>query len=121
MRRLAKPLDAVEVAATDRQWPQNDSVTNPRAKPRSSTRAVPQQVLDGGRGVKTPTKTNEIEPLLDADDVAKRLGVSSSWLAKSRLDGTGPRFIKIGRAVRYAPSAVREFILRHQRNSTSET
>ena len=54
------------------------------------------------------------------DHVAKLLGVSLSWLAKSRLNGTGPRFIKIGRAVRYAMSAVREFILSRQRNSTSE-
>jgi predicted DNA-binding transcriptional regulator AlpA len=65
-------------------------------------------------------KTNEIDPLLHAAQVAKLLGVSISWLAKARLYGTGPRFIKIGRAVRYATSAVREFILSRQRNSTSE-
>ena len=46
--------------------------------------------------------------------------MSVSWLAKSRLNGTGPRFIKIGRAVRYAMSAVREFILSRLRTSTSE-
>ena len=62
---------------------------------------------------------NEIDPLLHPAQVAKLLGVSLSWLAKS-LNGTGPRFIKIGRAVRYAMSAVREFILSRQRNSTSE-
>jgi predicted DNA-binding transcriptional regulator AlpA len=68
-----------------------------------------------------PTKTNNIiDPLLHPPQVAKLLGVSVSWLAKSRLDGTGPRFIKIGRAVRYAMSAVREFILSRQRLSTSE-
>ena len=67
-----------------------------------------------------PAKTNEIDPLLHSAQVAKLLGVSLSWLAKSRLNGTGPRFIKIGRAVRYAMSAVREYILSRQRNSTSE-
>ena len=67
-----------------------------------------------------PAKTNEIDPLLHSTQVAKVLGVSPSWLAKSRLNGTGPRFIKIGRAVRYAMSAVREYILSRQRNSTSE-
>jgi len=67
-----------------------------------------------------PAKTNEIDPLLHPAQVAKLLGVSLSWLAKSRLTGTGPRFIKIGRAVRYAMSAVREYILSRQRNSTSE-
>ena len=67
-----------------------------------------------------PAKTNEIDPLLHPAAVAKILGVSQSWLSKSRLNGTGPRFIKIGRAVRYAMSAVREYILSRQRNSTSE-
>jgi predicted DNA-binding transcriptional regulator AlpA len=65
-------------------------------------------------------KSNEIDSLLHPVEVAKLLGVSRSWLAKSRLTGTGPRFIKIGRAVRYARSAVREFILSRQRHSTSE-
>jgi predicted DNA-binding transcriptional regulator AlpA len=67
-----------------------------------------------------PAKNNEIDPLLHPAHVAKLMGVSSSWLAKSRLTGTGPRFIKIGRAVRYAMSAVREYILSRQRTSTSE-
>jgi predicted DNA-binding transcriptional regulator AlpA len=67
-----------------------------------------------------PLKTNDIDPLLHPPHVAKLLGVSESWLAKSRLNGTGPRFIKIGRAVRYAMSAVREFIKSRQRTSTSE-
>jgi len=67
-----------------------------------------------------PGKANEIDPLLHPAHVAKLLGVSPSWLAKSRLNGTGPRFIKIGRAVRYAQSAVRDFILSRQRSSTAE-
>lgn len=67
-----------------------------------------------------PGKNNEIDTLLYPAQVAKLLGVSNSWLAKSRLTGTGPRFIKIGRAVRYAMSAVREYILSRQRTSTSE-
>ena len=67
-----------------------------------------------------PAKYNDIDPLLHSAHVAKLLGVSLSWLAKSRLNGTGPRFIKIGRAVRYPLSAVREYILSRRRNSTSE-
>ena len=58
-----------------------------------------------------PAKTDELDRLLHPVQVAKLLGVSSSWLAKSRLNGTDPRFVKIGRAVRYAQSAVRDFIL----------
>jgi hypothetical protein len=41
-----------------------------------------------------PAKPNEIDPLLHPAQVAKLLGVSHSWLAKSRLNGTGPRFIE---------------------------
>jgi hypothetical protein len=44
-----------------------------------------------------PAKNNELDPLLHPAHVAKLLGVSHSWLAKSRLTGTGPRFIKLGR------------------------
>jgi len=62
-----------------------------------------------------PAKTNELDPLLHPVQVAKLLGVSLSWLAKSRMNGTGPRFVKIGRAVRYAMSAVQEYIKSHQR------
>ena len=67
-----------------------------------------------------PVKTNAIDPLLHPAEVAKILKVSLSWLAKSRLSGTGPRFVKIGRAVRYAESAVREYIKSRMRTSTSE-
>jgi len=67
-----------------------------------------------------PAKNNELDPLLHPVQVAKLLGVSLSWLAKSRMNGTGPRFVKIGRAVRYAMSAVQEYIKRRQRVSTSE-
>jgi predicted DNA-binding transcriptional regulator AlpA len=70
--------------------------------------------------VNAPAKANDIDPLLHSAQVAKLLGVSPSWLAKSRLNGTGPRFTKMGRAVRYALSAVRDYILSRQRNSTSE-
>jgi predicted DNA-binding transcriptional regulator AlpA len=62
------------------------------------------------------SKSNELDVLLHPVNVAKLLGVSPSWLTKSRLTGTGPRLIKIGRAVRYARSAVREFTVARQRS-----
>jgi len=64
-------------------------------------------------------KAGPIDPLLHPKEVAKLLGVSVSWLAKSRLSGSGPPFIKIGRAVRYLESAVRDFIRARTRTSTS--
>lgn len=61
-----------------------------------------------------------IDPLLRPRDVAKILNVSTSWLAKARLSGDGPRFVKIGRAVRYLESSLREYIKGRTRGSTSE-
>jgi predicted DNA-binding transcriptional regulator AlpA len=67
-----------------------------------------------------PARASTIEPLLHPKDAAKLLNVSLSWLAKSRLSGTGPRFVKIGRAVRYLESSLREYIKGRTRGSTSE-
>ena len=41
------------------------------------------------------------ETLLDTVAAAQQLGVSLSFLAKARMQGTGPRYRKLGRAVRY--------------------
>jgi predicted DNA-binding transcriptional regulator AlpA len=66
-------------------------------------------------------KASPIEPLLHPREAARILSVSLSWLAKSRLSGEGPRFVKIGRAVRYLESSLREFIKGRTRGSTSES
>jgi hypothetical protein len=39
------------------------------------------------------------------EETANRLKVSLSWLAKARIRGDGPPFIKIGRAIRYSEAA----------------
>lgn len=43
------------------------------------------------------------EQMLTEDAVATALTVSTSWLAKARMRGEGPPFIKVGRSVRYFP------------------
>jgi len=60
------------------------------------------------------------ERLLTPRDAAQMLQVSMSWLAKARLTGAGPRFVKIGRSVRYPESFIREYIKIRTRSSTSE-
>jgi predicted DNA-binding transcriptional regulator AlpA len=67
-----------------------------------------------------PVRASTIDPLLHPQDAAKILNVSTSWLAKARLSGDGPRFVKIGRAVRYLESSLREYIKGRTRGSTSE-
>jgi predicted DNA-binding transcriptional regulator AlpA len=70
--------------------------------------------------MKAPAGASTIDPLLYPRDAAKILNVSISWLAKARLTGDGPRFVKIGRAVRYLESSLREYIKGRTRGSTSE-
>ncbi len=65
-------------------------------------------------------QVSPIDALLTAPDTAKLLRVSLSWLAKARLSGDGPRFVKIGRSVRYPESFLREYIKMRTRSSTSE-
>lgn len=68
---------------------------------------------------KEPTFTS-FERLLTPSETAAALGVSLSWLAKARLRGDGPLYIKIGRAVRYSERAIRDYLRAQTRNSTSE-
>jgi predicted DNA-binding transcriptional regulator AlpA len=61
------------------------------------------------------------DPLLSPREAAPVLGLSVSWMAKARLRGDGPRYVKIGHAVRYPLSYLREYIRSRTRSSTSES
>jgi excisionase family DNA binding protein len=53
-------------------------------------------------------QSSEKRTLTDVE-VAARLGVSRFTVRSWRLKGTGPRFLKMGRAVRYRPQDVDEY------------
>jgi len=62
-----------------------------------------------------PTRTPPIEisnpkDLVGEVELAARLGVSRSTLQSWRYNGRGPRFIKIGRLVRYRYADVEVFL-----------
>jgi predicted DNA-binding transcriptional regulator AlpA len=59
-------------------------------------------------------------PLLTANDVARRFKISLSWLAKARMRGDGPPYIRIGRSIRYTEAATIQWMKSRQRLSTSE-
>jgi predicted DNA-binding transcriptional regulator AlpA len=59
-------------------------------------------------------------PLLTAKEMAARLKVSLSWLAKARMRGDGPPFVRIGRSIRYTEAAGLQWMKSRQRLSTSE-
>jgi predicted DNA-binding transcriptional regulator AlpA len=56
------------------------------------------------------------DALLTSAEAAKFMGLSVWWLVKARSNATGPKFIKIGRAVRYSKASLIDFIKRHTRD-----
>jgi hypothetical protein len=60
------------------------------------------------------------EILLNTVDAARRLRVSPSFLAKARMQGGGPRYRKLGRAVRYVQADLDHWLLACSRTSTAE-
>ena len=62
---------------------------------------------------------HDISPLLTAKEVAARLKVSLSWLAKARMRGDGPPYICVGRSIRYAEADLIQWMRSRQRLSTS--
>jgi predicted DNA-binding transcriptional regulator AlpA len=51
--------------------------------------------------------------------MGRRLSVQT--LAKMRLDGRGPRFVKLGSKVGYLRSSIDEWLKEHERASTSSS
>lgn len=58
--------------------------------------------------------------LLTPKEAAELLKVSVSWLAKARIRGDGPAFIRIGRSIRYSELALLQWMKANQHLSTSE-
>jgi excisionase family DNA binding protein len=65
-------------------------------------------------------KIAAVERLLTPKEAAEFLRVSLSWLAKARMRGDGPPFIKVGRSVRYSEAALNQWMRGRQRLSTSQ-
>lgn len=53
-------------------------------------------------------------------EAAKQYGLSRSWLAKLRVYGQGPAYIKVGRRVLYDASTFEQWLEQHRRNNTAE-
>lgn len=58
--------------------------------------------------------------LLTEDVVAARLSISIKTLRNWRWQGRGPRFLRLGRAVRYAPAEIELWLQSCVRRSTTE-
>ena len=70
-------------------------------------------------GSPAPDRAATAPILLTPKQAARRLNLSVSWLAKRRLAGDGPPYIKLGGAVRYAETSLQQWMKGQQRTSTS--
>jgi excisionase family DNA binding protein len=84
--------------------------TAAKAYPADPSAPEPPQKRAGG----TPLN------LLRPKEAAKLLKVSLSWLAKARMNGDGPPYIRVGRSIRYSEAALLQWLKSRQRLSTSE-
>ena len=62
----------------------------------------------------------DLSPLLTAIEAGRLLKVSLSWLAKARMRGDGPPYIRVGRSIRYALPDLIQWKNSRRRLSTSE-
>ena len=60
------------------------------------------------------------EHLFTATEAADFLRLSLSWLAKARMRGDGPPYVKLGRSIRYREGALVQWLKSRARLSTSE-
>lgn len=70
-------------------------------------------------GPLVPNRPTTAPVLLTPKEAARYLNLSVSWLAKRRLAGDGPPYVKLGGAVRYAEASLQQWMKSQQRLSTS--
>jgi predicted DNA-binding transcriptional regulator AlpA len=61
------------------------------------------------------TTIDSVLVLLKPRDAARFLKLSMSWLARARMRGEGPPYIKFGKSVRYDEAALVKWLRSHQR------
>ena len=91
-------------------------MTNRTSKPQRGPRAEPPLETI----IKSTREQNCRERLLTVRDAADLLRLSPSWLAKARMRGDGPPYVKLGRAIRYSEGALIQWMKSHLRLSTSD-
>jgi predicted DNA-binding transcriptional regulator AlpA len=72
------------------------------------------------QNIATSKITTGFERLLTSRDAASFLRLSQSWLAKARMRGDGPPYVKIGRSIRYRETALVQWLKSKQRLSTTK-
>lgn len=85
----------------------------------SSTAAI--ESASGRVGTRIDAAVAGDDPLVTPWQAAARIGLSPSTLAKRRMNGTGPRFIRLSATrVAYRQSAIDAWLAERERGSTLE-
>lgn len=63
---------------------------------------------------------DQFEPLRDTANAAAVLGISPRTLDYLRVTGSGPRFVKVGRRVKYRDTDLRAYLDDRTRTSTAD-
>jgi predicted DNA-binding transcriptional regulator AlpA len=79
-----------------------------------------EKVESLGSAPKSCAELNSLERLLTPREAADFLRGSESWLAKARMRGDGPPFVKVGRSIRYSQADLVQWLKHQLRSSTSE-
>jgi predicted DNA-binding transcriptional regulator AlpA len=66
------------------------------------------------------TKTNDLPVLMNQNELASYLGKSKQWCERARWAGDGPKFIRIGRHVRYKINDVLAYIENCENNTQTK-
>lgn len=64
--------------------------------------------------------TLDDEALMSPEDAAKFLNLAASWLAKLRMTGGGPRYVKLSRRVFYRRCDLKSWVASRVISSTSQ-
>lgn len=62
----------------------------------------------------------QVKELLNESEVDQQYGLSRPWLRRCRLEHRGPRFIKMGRMVRYRRKDIEAYLALHAVNTTED-
>jgi hypothetical protein len=60
-----------------------------------------------------------LDRLLTTEQTAEVFGITQNTLEKWRVFGRGPKFVRVGRRIRYSPTDIAAYLAESTRTSTS--